>query len=163
MEETSQDSTVVEMTDDKTIKNIIKNIEELQTAMLQEQGKVTGLEKKLEEKNDNEDIAQGTIASLEKEKKEMEKKLQNCERIFPRLKKEIPELKVVKGSGVKELKLSADILKAIFMSSQKKLHMKMCRKYHKAQKKCVKIIKIKLKEVIFTVLHSKARILRRLW
>ena len=40
----------------------------------------------------------------------------------------------------------------------------MCRKGHKTQKKCVKISKITLKQVIFfTVLRSKARILRRLW
>ena len=48
-------------------------------------------------------------------------------------------------------------------ADQKKLCMIMCRKGHKIQKKCVKISKIMLKEVIFTVLRSKARILRRLW
>ena len=46
-EETVQDSTVVEMTDEKTTENMIKKIEELQTAMLQEQENVAGLEKKL--------------------------------------------------------------------------------------------------------------------
>ena len=40
--------------------------------------------------------------------------------------------------------------------------MKKCRKGHKTQKRCIKISKIRLKEVIFTVLNSKARILRRL-
>ena len=39
--------------------------------------------------------------------------------------------------------------------------MKMCRKSHKTQ--CVKISKIRSKQVIFTVLRSKTRILRRLW
>ena len=48
------------------------------------------------------------------------------------------------------------------MSSQKKLPMKMCQKGHKTQKKCVKSSQIWLKEVVFTVLRSKARILRRL-
>ena len=42
------------------------------------------------------------------------------------------------------------------MSSQIKLRMKMFRKGDKAQKKCVKISKIRLKEVTFTVLRSKA-------
>ena len=41
--------------------------------------------------------------------------------------------------------------------------MKMCRKGHKTQKRCVKISKIRLKEVIFPVSRSKARILRSLW
>ena len=49
------------------------------------------------------------------------------------------------------------------VTSQNKLCMKMCQKGHKTQKKCVKISKIRFKEVMFTVLHSKARILRRLW
>ena len=44
------------------------------------------------------------------------------------------------------------------MSSQKKLLMKMCRKGHTTQKKSIKIW---LKEIIFTVLCSKARIFRR--
>ena len=39
----------------------------------------------------------------------------------------------------------------------------MCRKELNTQKKWVKISKIRLKEVIFTALCSKARILRRLW
>ena len=38
-----------------------------------------------------------------------------------------------------------------------------CRKAHKIQKKCVKISKIRLKEVICTVPRSKARIFYRLW
>ena len=45
----------------------------------------------------------------------------------------------------------------------KKLRMKMCRKGHKTQKKCVKISTIRFKEVIFTVPRSKARILLSLW
>ena len=39
----------------------------------------------------------------------------------------------------------------------------MCRKGHKTQKNYIKISQIRLKEVIFTVLRSKARILCRLW
>ena len=45
----------------------------------------------------------------------------------------------------------------------KKMQMEMCWKGHKTQKKCVKISSIWLKEVIFTVLRSKSRFLRRLW
>ena len=44
-----------------------------------------------------------------------------------------------------------------------KCSAKICRKDHKTQKKCVKMSKIRLKEVTFTVLRSKVRILRRLW
>ena len=71
-------------------------------------------------------------------------------------------------SAVAERVISADFLEVFFILQAKcpakqKLCMKMCWKSHKTQKKCVKICKIKIKEVIFTVLQSKAIILRRLW
>ena len=49
------------------------------------------------------------------------------------------------------------------MFSQIKFDMKMRRKGHKTQKKCVKLSKLRLKEVIFKFVRSKVRILRRLW
>ena len=63
---------------------------------------------------------------------------------------------------------SSRLFKSVFhcagkMSNQKKVCMKMCRRGHKTQKKCDKISKIRSKELIFTVLRSKARILHRLW
>ena len=56
--------------------------------------------------------------------------------------------------------------KSVFNSQTKcpakrKLCMKMCRKGHKTQKKCVKIGKIRLDKVIFTVLRSKTITLRK--
>ena len=41
-------------------------------------------------------------------------------------------------------------MKAISIAQAKFPAMKMCQKGHKTQKKCVKISKIRLKEVIFT-------------
>ena len=54
-------------------------------------------------------------------------------------------------------------LKAIFIAqakvpAKKNLHIKICQKGNKTQKKCIKISKIRLKEVSFTVSRSKARI-----
>ena len=46
------------------------------------------------------------------------------------------------------------------IANQLNLCMKMCRNGHETQIKCVEISKIILEEVIFTVLRSKARILK---